>query len=629
MQIRNTGFDPNLREVASTQGPASSQVPVADETAAPVVRDSVSVKRGSQKTVKPGEHMSGRKAHASVPPAASEEPKATAKAEAKPEAKPEGGTSLVRFKAQDDLLPDKQIEIPRADIGKALDGPRFKVEEDPNAFRPPVADKDGNYIFRLDDPRQGSVNAYVSAYKALNVAEKFLGRPVEWGHKREVDAEHLWIHPHAAPGLNAFYNSQNGSLNFLYAEDPHTNSLIDSSTSLEVVTHETGHAILDGLRPNYLQSLDAPSSGFHEAFSDVIAMLSALSEDDVVEGIYKETGGDLSQPNMASRMGEMLGRALRGPKNPFVRNSLNDQKYHDSHFLPYFSPSGPALEPHQYAGVWTGASYDILRLLTAGEQEDPSKTFVDAVKTARDTLGQLTMRSLEFSPLGKTGYKEAAIAMLKADAIDFDGQHMKELLGVFSSRDILTQDDMDKFATDLGLTGQIKKADKFKLPAGFNPAADAKTNGGQQFLEKQGPLLGLTPEEISHLKYERTLTNDRGERILHFSESQKVTLTEAEWGASYQGNSFEINGGLLLAFDKEGDLVTFNRDAITEDNVADAKHYLKKMIDFERNPPFVKSGGGDDSDGKSKDPHMDYLLASTRKPIEVVNGQIKRSGIVY
>ena len=624
MQIRNTGFDPNLREVASTQGPSSPQAPIVDETPLPVVRDSVALKRNSQKTIKPGEPKAEHKAHAAIAPAA-DEPKAPAEAKEAPPA--EEPKVTVRFKAQDDLLPDKQIEVPLADIGKTLEGPRFKVEEDPNSFRPPVADKEGNYIFRLDDPRQGSTNAYVSAYKALSLAEKFLGRSVSWGHKRDVDPQHLWIHPHAGQGLNAFYNSQNGSLNFLYAEDPHTRSMVDSSTSFEVVAHETGHAILDGLRPNFLQSLDAPSSGFHEAFSDIVAMLSALSEDDVLEGVYKETGGDLSQPNMASRMGELLGRALRGPKTPYVRSSLNDQKYHDSQYLPYFSPNGPALEPHQYAGVFTGAAYDILRVFTAAEQEDSSKTFVDALKGARDTLGQLMMRSLEFAPLGKTNYKEAAIAMLKADAVDFGGQHMKELVEVFSSRDILTSDDADKFATDLGLTKQIKKAGKFTLPADFNPSPEAKDNSGKQFLEKQGRLLGLTTEEIGQLKYEGCLTNTKGEHILQYSESQRITLTEPEWGAQYQGNSFDINGGLVLVFDKDGDLVTFNRDAISDDNVAEAKSYLKKMLDFERNPPFVQNTK--DEGSNTKDPHMDFLLASTRKPIEVINGQIKRSGIVY
>lgn len=540
----------------------------------------------------------------------------------------------VRFKPQDDVVPDREIEMPQAQMGSRLDGPRFLTQEDPNAFQPPVADKDGNYLFRVDDPRLGAVNAYVSASKALGVAQKYLGRTVNWGFKRESDPQHLWIHPHAGEGLNAFYNNQNGSINFLYAEDPHTNSLIDSSTSMEVVAHETGHAILDGIRPNYLQSLDVSSGGFHEAFGDTIALLATLQEDDVIEAAYQETGGDLSQPNCISRMGEALGKAMRGEKSPYVRNALNDQKYRDAHFLPFFAfPQGQALEPHAYSQVWSGAVYDVLRVLVSEKMQDSSMTFVDAVKGTRDELGGLVMRSLELAPPGKISYKEAAIAMLKADALDFEGAHLKELLAVFSMRDILTQDDADKFMTDQAMVKVLRDVGDLSLPKDFDPAKDAKANGGAQLLEAKGPMLGLTSDEIKGLKYAGTTVNDKGERILVFNEEKKVILTEPEWGATYQGNTFSIYGGLALAFDADGKLETLTRDPITDDDVANGKLFLRKMIDFEKNPPIVIKKDSDDKDkesgGGDDDLHLEYLLASTKKPVQVVNGEIKRSGIVY
>ncbi|MBM3462929.1 MAG: hypothetical protein FJX76_12580 [Armatimonadetes bacterium] len=471
----------------------------------------------------------------------------------------------------------------------------------------------------------------MAAHKALALAEKYIGRTVNWGHKRQTNAEQLWIHPHAGQGLNAFYNNENGSINFLYAEDPRTNDLIDSANSLEVVAHETGHAILDGIRPNYIQSMDAASGGFHEAFGDVIAMLVSLQEDDVIEALYQETGGDLSESNIVSRMGEQLGRAMRGEKNAFVRNALNDAKYKHENFLPFISfKEAMALEPHQYSLPWTAANYDLLRIFVGQKMGDSSVTFVDAVKASRDELGELALRSLDLAPPGKISFKDAAIAMLQADALYNDASHLKELLAVFTMRNILTPDDAEKFVTDLATVKVLGEVGKFELPKDFNPARDAKEKGGQQFLEEKGPVLGLSTEEIKNLKYAGTTTNDRGQRILLFNEEKKVELTEPEWGATYQGNNFSIHGGLVLAFDADGKLQSLTRDEISEDDVANSKLFLRKMIDFQKNPPIIiNSKGKDGDDDHEDDAHLQFLLASTKKPIEIVDGKVRRTGILY
>jgi hypothetical protein len=533
-------------------------------------------------------------------------------------------TASLRFLPQDDVLPDREEILPKQEVGADLSGTRFKTMEDPSEFRPPVADKDGNYIFSLGDPRQGAVNAYVSAYKALQIAEKYLGREVKWGFEREADRERLWIHPHAGEGMNAFYNNKNGSINFLYAEDPRTKDLIDTSTSLEVVSHETGHAILDGLRPKYVDSLDTSSAGFHEAFGDCIAMLSSLSDDDVVEALYQETRGNLAKPNIVSRMGEQLGRAMRGPKNEFVRSSLNDHVYRDPHFLPFMAfPEGPAIEPHSNSQVWSGATYDLLRLLVHDETEDSQKPFVEAVRSARDTLGQLLMRSVEFAPLGKITYRDAAISMLKADMVDNKASHLKELLAVFTSRNILSGDDAEQFMMEVATTKLMSKA--ISLPDKFDPK-DAKA-----FLADNAEVLDLSPEDLKDLKFDKMVTNDRGEKILQYGSEKRFELSEPAWGAQYQGSSFKLHGGLLLAFDKDNKLIVVTRDPITDDNVDDAKLFLRKMIDFQKNPPIIVKGGGagEDEDVKGKDPHLDYMLASTRQPVEVVNGEVRRTGILY
>ena len=48
--------------------------------------------------------------------------------------------------------------------------------------------------------------------------------------------------------------------------------------SFDIVSHETGHAVLDGLRPNWLLASAPPQTGgLHESFGDLTAIFLALS----------------------------------------------------------------------------------------------------------------------------------------------------------------------------------------------------------------------------------------------------------------------------------------------------------------------------------------------------------------
>ena len=49
--------------------------------------------------------------------------------------------------------------------------------------------------------------------------------------------------------------------------------------SLDIVAHETGHAILDGLKPAWMSSTRSPQTGaLHEAFGDLTAIFLSLSQ---------------------------------------------------------------------------------------------------------------------------------------------------------------------------------------------------------------------------------------------------------------------------------------------------------------------------------------------------------------
>ena len=90
-----------------------------------------------------------------------------------------------------------------------------------------------------------------------------LGRPVPWG----FDGNRLILVPHAGYGENAFYDRATKSLQFYYFGDPQNPGY--TCLSHDIITHETGHAILDGIRPLYSENPSLQTAAFHEFVGDL------------------------------------------------------------------------------------------------------------------------------------------------------------------------------------------------------------------------------------------------------------------------------------------------------------------------------------------------------------------------
>ncbi len=60
-----------------------------------------------------------------------------------------------------------------------------------------------------------------------------------------------------------------------------------------MVAHETGHAILDDLKPNYINFDEGQTGGLHESFGDLTAIFTMLAQLDQCEAIIAESKADL------------------------------------------------------------------------------------------------------------------------------------------------------------------------------------------------------------------------------------------------------------------------------------------------------------------------------------------------
>lgn len=487
--------------------------------------------------------------------------------------------------------------------GEGPQGQRFRISE-PRDFPLAQPTEKGNFLYRLDDPRFDAANSYYVANKTLAMAESYLGRTIPWSFSKELGRDQLLIRPHSGEMANAFYSADAGSLNFYHYAD--ADGVIERTAShTDVVAHETGHAILDAVRPLYIHSLSVPAGGFHESFGDMMAILNALNDEHVVDQLWRDTRGDLAQSNLVSRVAENLGKS---DTTEALRDAANDYKYADQHFLPYFDQENPngamGQEGHAYSNLFTGAFYELFRKLYESASESGDKSFKESVSIARDQAGRLLLRSLEFSPVGDPSYRDVALAFFKADQIDNGGAARETLEEVFLGRKIVTPEDLEAF-------------DARELPQIRLRKSAMEKEGAARFLGEHRQELGL-PEGVE-FEFLSSHENRAGERHIQFKTHRDAMLDEPDFGM-HEGSKLRAEGGLHLAFDAGGKLIASDYDEVTDRELQDIKDHLKVAIAQER------LASREDSEGK----------ADLRNPMLLVDvftdggsRVLQRSSIIY
>ncbi|MCA9795002.1 MAG: hypothetical protein KC910_24510 [Candidatus Eremiobacteraeota bacterium] len=479
-----------------------------------------------------------------------------------PPAPPADEVSISYLPQNPDLLGVKHAKVKAGELGDGPSGKRLKVTVPRNFPEAKASDK-GNFLFRPDDPRFDSVNTYYVASQTLAMAENYAGRSLPWSFTEELGREQMLVHPHAGlDTANAFYSAEGGSINF-FSYTGANNEVHRTGLQSDVVSHETGHAILDALKPMYINSLAVPAGGFHESFGDMMAMLRALHEDSVVAALKSETSGDLSGSNIVSRLAEQLGFDAYG--TPALRDAINDHKFADQHFLPYYNPKdGGAFgtEAHAYANLFTGAFYDVFEGLYDLQNQDPNKSFTEAVGSARDQAGKLLLRAIEFSPVGNPAYPEVALAFLQADEIDNGGKFRPLLEQIFKNRKILTDED-------------IQGLDARSLP-NISLHGDVMTEkGADKFLASKRDKLGL-PKDVD-FSFAQAYKTEKGETFLVWETHRDALLDDPDFGMQ-EGSKFRGVGGLSLAFDADGKLMACNYDEVSEREMNDIRDHLRTTM---------------------------------------------------
>ena len=235
----------------------------------------------------------------------------------------------------------------------------------------------------------------------------------------------LRVRLRAGKDLNAFYDRK--GLQFFYDVDRKTGRTVFAAESLDIVAHETGHAVLDVYQPGYWSSVDLETAAFHEAFGDCSALLTTLTDASVRAAFLDETKGSLRKSNLVSKLAEALGRALYdnyGPGSVSDPTRLRDANNSFRYAAPdRLSPDAPdnrlAAEPHSFSRIFTGAFYDTLIWLVARELKRESSEA--ALERARRLAGRILSRAVETMPPGDARYSTVAARMRDVDQTEEGG----------------------------------------------------------------------------------------------------------------------------------------------------------------------------------------------------------------
>jgi hypothetical protein len=260
-----------------------------------------------------------------------------------------------------------------------------------------------------DEKAFDAVHTYTIVRQVLTMYQRVLDRKIQWQWNSNTDLDPISVHPQAGRTANAYYSRDEKALKFFFFKpnnQPAGSPDVFTCRSLDIVAHETGHAILDALKPNWiLNNAPAQTGGLHESFGDITSILTILSQLDIVEYIIAQTKADLHRRNILAALAEEFGNAFGMPEG--LRNADNNLKL-----------SQVSNEVHDISKVFTGAFYDILAdIFTANRNPRLRDDAVTLYETGRYMAG-LIIQSIEKAPANNAIYVDvakAAIEIAKAD----------------------------------------------------------------------------------------------------------------------------------------------------------------------------------------------------------------------
>lgn len=294
--------------------------------------------------------------------------------------------------------------------------------------RMPTVSPDSNGDFLTDNkkaPKEfDAIHTFAVVRQVVTMYQRALNRmgiqaPFQW----QWGNQPINVHPHAGNTPNAYYSRNERAMKFFHFTPPKAKEKVYTCRSFDIVSHETGHAVLDGFKPGFLSSWHPETGGLHESFGDLTAIFTMLSQLDQCEAVIAESKTNLYDKNFFNALAEEFGQALGRPHG--LRNANNNLKMSDV-----------SSQVHDISQVFTGAVYDVLADMfnskLALDREDPALTLFKV----GEQLNALLIGALLNGPARDATYKDIAEEMLK---LEKDPKVQDFIRQRFTEREILGQ----------------------------------------------------------------------------------------------------------------------------------------------------------------------------------------------
>jgi hypothetical protein len=269
----------------------------------------------------------------------------------------------------------------------------------------------GDFIQTPGTAAFDAVHTFAVVRQTLTMYQRALGgSTLLWQWNSATNTDPLKVFPYGLPDvMNAFYNRSGRELRFGDFNEPLSPPTpgaipppvprVFTCRSFDIVAHETGHAILDGLKPQWISSFLPQTGGLHESFGDLTAIFLTLSQLDQVEAIIAQTKANLHDKTFLSDLAEQFGLAL-GRSNG-LRNADNNLKLSET-----------GTEVHAISQVFTGGIYDILADIFAFERKTKMKDDAVVLHEVGQYVCSLVLRAIIAAPATNATFANVVNQML-------------------------------------------------------------------------------------------------------------------------------------------------------------------------------------------------------------------------
>lgn len=339
------------------------------------------------------------------------------------------------------------VQIANVDVQPGPSGPAIQVVDydgSQKCFYWPVDLDDPRVLMRggLEpseaDPRFHQQMVFAVATKVIENFERALGRRIRFrrrGRKHGAGFDRLRLFPHAFRGANAYYDRDLLGIVFGYFTADPVNpgenlpgQTVFTCLSHDIIAHEMTHALVDRLRPHYLEPTNRDMLAFHEAIADVVAIFQHFSFDEVLRDTIQETRHDLRSPTPLVTLAQQFGHAT-GSGAALRAAGERDRRPDPTLYRTAFQAHerGSVLVAAVFDGFFTTYQRrveDLLRLATGGSGRLPegalhpdlvNRLAHEAAKTAQSVL-TMCIRAFEYLPPVDVTFGDFLRALVTADA---------------------------------------------------------------------------------------------------------------------------------------------------------------------------------------------------------------------